>query len=260
MTVNGQTGEIVSPTYNRSADLAELFTALAKAQAVFESAEKAGKNPAFKSKYATLESVMQATREGREKNGLAIIQIPGNSGTNISVTTILGHASGQYIESTFAVAPVKFDAQGAGSVITYLRRYALMAVLGIAPEDDDGNAAVAQPALAPEDSGPRVTAFDPRRLTGETATASRARPAVAPPSPSRDVAVAVASRVRSDIKNATSLDRLNRSGIYGPDAASDEDMIRSQGAVGDKTWQSLVDLDAQRRLELAGFPETEAAK
>jgi hypothetical protein len=62
--------------------------------------------------------------------------------------------------------------------------------------------------------------------------------------------VAVYSRVRSDIKNATSLDRLNRTGIYGPDATADYDAIRSQGE-GEKAWQSLVDLDAQRRLELA---------
>jgi hypothetical protein len=112
--------------------------------------------------------------------------------------------------------------------------------------------------VAPEDSGPRVTAFDPRRLAGENAPASRARPAVAQASPSRDVAVAVYSRIRSDIRNATSLDRLNKTGIYGPDASADYDAIRSQGE-GEKAWQALVDLDAQRRLELAGVPDNRGA-
>jgi hypothetical protein len=126
--------------YRRSPELNELFAALAKAQGAFAPAEKAGQSNF--GKHATLESVLEATKDGRQSNGLAIIQIPGNLGDAVAVTTILGHASGQWIESVFAVRPIKFDAQGAGSVVTYLRRYALMSVLGIAPEDDDGAAAV----------------------------------------------------------------------------------------------------------------------
>jgi hypothetical protein len=130
-----------SSFYRRSRELGELFAALAKAQGAFEAAEKAGKNNF--GKYATLESVFEATKTGRQENGLAVVQLPGNIGDAVAVTTILGHSSGQWIESVFAVRPVKFDAQGAGSVVTYLRRYALMSILGIAPEDDDGGAAVA---------------------------------------------------------------------------------------------------------------------
>jgi hypothetical protein len=151
---DSETGEVFEPvgSYRRSSAIAELFTALSKAQGQFQMADRAGENEAFKrggkvSTYATLAAALEATKEGRAANGLALVQIPSNgAGNNISVTTILGHSSGQWLESTFSVAPLKFDAQGAGSVVTYLRRYAAMAILGIAPEDDDGNAAVQQPA------------------------------------------------------------------------------------------------------------------
>jgi hypothetical protein len=150
---DSETGEVFEPvgSYRRSSAIAELFTALSKAQGQFQMADRAGENEAFKrggkaSTYATLAAALEATKEGRAANGLALVQIPSNgAGNNISVTTILGHSSGQWLESTFSVAPLKFDAQGAGSVVTYLRRYAAMAILGIAPEDDDGNAAVQQP-------------------------------------------------------------------------------------------------------------------
>ncbi len=144
--IDPDSGEITSGYIRYSAQRNELFAALAKAQAKFEMAEKAGANPHFKSRYATLASVVEAAREPLAEHGLCVMQLPGNAGIgNIAVTTILGHASGQWLESVLYVAPVKFDAQSAGSVITYLRRYALMSVLGIAPEDDDGEAAVARP-------------------------------------------------------------------------------------------------------------------
>jgi hypothetical protein len=77
------------------------------------------------------------------KHGIAIIQVPTNGPeSNIGVTTRLAHSSGQWIEGSLYIAPLKFDAQGVGSVITYLRRYALLAMAGVAPDDDDGEAAV----------------------------------------------------------------------------------------------------------------------
>jgi hypothetical protein len=160
-------GEIIAAYHRRSAECGELYGALAKAQGTFVPADRSGKNPHFRSTYATLEAVISASREGCAANGLAIMQLPGNIGENIAVTTILGHSSGQWIESTFYMAPKQWDAQGAGSVITYLRRYALLAVLGIAPEDDDGEAAVARPAT----------------LSGRPV--SKAYPAVQPEAPPR---------------------------------------------------------------------------
>jgi hypothetical protein len=183
--IDRETGEIVSVNYRRSTELNELFSALAKAQTVFAAAERAGENKFLKKEgtgkahtYATLESVLEATKEGRDKNSLAIIQMPGNTGENIAITTLLGHSSGQWIESSFAVRPNKFDAQGAGSVITYLRRYALMAVLGIAPEDDDGEAASIQQPIT---KGVTRTAA-PRSITAVTPPATSAEGSPGPSS------------------------------------------------------------------------------
>ncbi len=165
-----ETGEIVSTYYSRSAQLNELFAAHAKAQATFEPAEKAGKSNF--GKHATLESVLEATAKGRAENHLALIQMPGNGDNhNIAVTTILGHSSGQWVESRLQMAPAKYDAQGAGSVITYLRRYAALSILGVAPEDDDGNAAVTQPS-APVTRGATRTAAPKAPLTEKPAPAN----------------------------------------------------------------------------------------
>lgn len=151
--------EDLTAHYRRSADVGDLFAALAKAQATFKPVDREGKNPHFQSRYATLDAAVSATRDGCSANGLAIVQMPGNLGNNVAVTTLLGHVSGQWIESTIYIAPVKFDAQGAGSVITYLRRYALMAMLGLAPEDDDGEAAVRPPERVRRPNQRRVSAF-----------------------------------------------------------------------------------------------------
>src|SRR5882724_1333332 len=206
--VDMETGEIVTALYRRSGELGELFAALAKAQGMFASAEKAGDNPHFRSKYATLETVVEATRKGRDANNLAVLQMPGNLGDAVAVTTLLGHASGQWIESTFAVRPVKYDAQGAGSVITYLRRYALMSVLGIAPgDDDDGNAAV---SAAP------------------SATATRVSPAKAAPDTNYQLAVAATQRIRKQIAATQFLEELSSTGIWGPSAEDDRRLITAQ--------------------------------
>lgn len=176
-SVGAEIGEIMTLPMRRSAELGELFTALAKAHVSFEPATKDGKNPHFNSKYATLDSAISATRGGLAANGLAIIQMPGNYGDNISVTTLLGHSSGQWIESTVYVAPVKFDAQATGSVITYLRRYARMAMTDIAGEDDDGEAAIAPPLsktrqsqrkhAGPFSTAPKIDAEAPAQFSDE---------------------------------------------------------------------------------------------
>lgn len=120
---------------------AELAAALSAAQSEIYSAPKTEKNPFFKSTYADLASVRAAIREAFGKHGLSIVQIPHTSNGDVLVTTILMHKSGQFIEGTLAIKPVKGDPQGVGSAITYARRYSLMAFAGVAPDDDDGNAA-----------------------------------------------------------------------------------------------------------------------
>ncbi|HEY8623367.1 MAG TPA: ERF family protein [Casimicrobiaceae bacterium] len=130
-----------------SEQINEIAAASAKAQAELENIEKSGVNPAFRSSYAKLGTVLEEVRGKFAKHGIAIWQFAVNGeGSNVGVVTRLAHSSGQWIESEFYVAPAKFDAQGAGSAITYCRRYSLMAMAGVAPDDDDGNAAVARPS------------------------------------------------------------------------------------------------------------------
>ena len=125
----------------RSENLNELGAALAKAQGAIEGAIKDTANPFFKTKYADLSSVWDACRQQLTVNGLSIVQTPTEAENGIGVETMLIHASGQWLSNTFTMPVSKADAQGVGSAITYARRYALAAMVGVAPEDDDGNAA-----------------------------------------------------------------------------------------------------------------------
>ena len=128
----------------------ELFTALAKAQSEVENAVKGSTNPHFKSKYADLAEVLNTVRPVFAANGLSIIQIPSFDGATASVTTCLAHAKGGSITGVSSCVPAKTDAQGIGAATTYLRRYSLAAVCGVAQEDDDGNtAAHSKPATYP---------------------------------------------------------------------------------------------------------------
>ena len=123
-----------------SSELGELFAAVSLAQKEMGSAKKSSANPFFKSKYSDLGEVRKVAQVIHEF-GLSIMQLP--CGEN-SLTTILGHSSGQYIESMMTMKPTKNDPQGAGSALTYMRRYAMQAILGIPSEDDDGNTASRQ--------------------------------------------------------------------------------------------------------------------
>lgn len=129
----------------KSETIGELAKALASAQGMIQNAKKDSENPFFKSKYADLAAVREACQGPLSKNGLAVIQTPRTILTEdvtiISVETLLCHSSGEWISEELSAIPVKTDPQGIGSCITYLRRYALSAVAGVASEDDDGNAA-----------------------------------------------------------------------------------------------------------------------
>jgi len=126
---------------NKSESIKELATALNKAQAEMGGATKDAANPFFKSKYADLSAVVKAVKDAFATNGLSYTQFPIEDGGRIGVETILMHVSGEWLSNSFTVALSKQDAQGAGSAITYCRRYALQAIAGIPAEDDDGNKA-----------------------------------------------------------------------------------------------------------------------
>ena len=127
-----------------SEQIDELSTALSKAQGLIEGAKKDAANPFFKSKYADLASVWDACRAALAVNGLAVIQSPSAEGTRVSVDTLLTHSSGQWVAGTVSVTAKEDSPQAIGSAITYLRRYALQSFVGVAPEDDDANAASAK--------------------------------------------------------------------------------------------------------------------
>lgn len=123
-------------------ELGELFKALAAAQADIEFAEKDSQNPHFKSNYANLASVYRACKAALSKQSLSVAQMLSTRDGNAGCYTILGHSSGQWMRGWLEARPLKPDVQGFGSAFTYLRRYALAAMVGVAPdEDDDGNEA-----------------------------------------------------------------------------------------------------------------------
>lgn len=124
---------------DKSESIKHLAVAMAKAQAEMGGATKGANNPFFKSKYADLGEVVKAVKEPFANNGLSYVQFPIEDGGRIGVETILMHESGEWLVNRFTVNLTKQDAQGAGSAITYCRRYSLQSIAGIPSEDDDGN-------------------------------------------------------------------------------------------------------------------------
>lgn len=127
---------------NKSDTIAELAKAMATAQGEIENAGKNAANPHFKSRYADLAEVLNTVRPVMSKHGISISQFPAFDSGIASVETIVMHTSGEWMTGTSSAPVTKQDAQGVGSALTYLRRYSLAAIAGIAQEDDDGNGAV----------------------------------------------------------------------------------------------------------------------
>lgn len=137
-------------TETRSTEIGELAKALAKAQGLIEGAKKHEKNPFFKSKYADLSSVWDACRHPLSENGLAVLQTVQHINDKSCLVTTLVHESGQWMNSILPIPVVKQDVQALGSAITYCRRYALSALVGICPVDDDGEAAMQEQRKEPK--------------------------------------------------------------------------------------------------------------
>lgn len=120
----------------------QIATALVKAQKAFGPALKTSTNPHFKSRYADLSACVEAVMDGLNANGIALVQQLSECNDGVIVETIFLHESGESFNcGKLHIPAVKHDAQGYGSALTYARRYSLMSACGIAPEDDDGNAA-----------------------------------------------------------------------------------------------------------------------
>ncbi len=159
----------------RSESITLLSKALCKAQCGIRPAIKDSENPHLKSKYADLASCWDACRDALAENGLAVVQIPLATERNeVQLETILMHESGEFVGGTLSIPVTKADAQGYGSALTYARRYALCALVGIAPGEDDGDAASKaaprqnqRPATTPsaQPSGPAAVARTAPRIT-----------------------------------------------------------------------------------------------
>jgi hypothetical protein len=122
---------------NTSIELKQITAALVAFHKEVGKIAKDARNPFFKSSYASLSGILDSINEPLTNNGLSIVQFPdGENG----LTTRLCHISGEWMEATYSMRPVKDDPQGRGSAITYQRRYAIGAVLSLnIDEDDDGN-------------------------------------------------------------------------------------------------------------------------
>lgn len=160
----------------RSETINELAGALALAQGEIVHARKESENPHFRHRYADLASIWDACRAPLASHGLSIMQSPrlvpgGGECWLVEVETTLFHASGQWTSDVLAVPINPTNAQAVGSAITYARRYALAAFVGVAPEDDD-----AQSAIPPERA--RAAAEKPRE------------PKAAPPAPAPEIETA----------------------------------------------------------------------
>ena len=118
---------------NKSEQINEIGKALVAFQTDVKDPSRDANNPFFKSKYVTLDNLLQAVRPLLAKHGLSFVQSPSGDGEKISITTLLIHESGQWIEGEpLLLKAAKADPQGAGSAVTYGRRYSLSSVLGVA--------------------------------------------------------------------------------------------------------------------------------
>ncbi len=173
-------------TRNESATIGALAAALAKAQGQMKGATRDSVNPHFKSKYADLASVWDACRAPLSANGLAVTQTVSSGAGGVTVTTTLLHSSGEWMRDRCTFPVSQNTAQGYGSAITYGRRYALAALVGVAPdEDDDGNAASAgtpPPVRAPQSqvSARTTTEAVREQLAAKLGAATTEVPSVAP--------------------------------------------------------------------------------
>lgn len=148
--------EQVTLIIETSDEIAEIAKALPKAQAAMGEVFKTANNPAFKSKYADLASVVDAVVPALNKHGISMLQPSSFDGDRVHVATMFLHESGQWMRCTMSVLVTKRDAHGIGSAQTYCRRYGLLSMSGVAPEDDDANGSVGLPTTKESRPAPQT--------------------------------------------------------------------------------------------------------
>lgn len=130
---------------NKSETITKIAAALVAFNGEVKSISHDSENQHFRSQYTSLDHMIDETKPVLHKHGLTVMQFPGGDGERITIRTMILHDSGEWIESEpLTLRPVKLDPQGAGSAITYARRYSYAAALSLSlGDDDDGNAASA---------------------------------------------------------------------------------------------------------------------
>jgi phage terminase large subunit-like protein len=138
-------GSAMIGSVRHSQRIGNIASALAAAQLEFLPIYKENENPAFRSKYADLATVIAATQKALAKQGLVVIQSPTTKGKDLTLTSMLVHSSGEWLSSDLTMPATMrdgFTAQTIGSAVTYSRRYALQALIGVSADvDEDGNEA-----------------------------------------------------------------------------------------------------------------------
>lgn len=148
----------------------QIATAFIKAKKAFSPALKSSTNPHFRSKYADLSACVEAVDDAFLENGIVMYQETFEAADGVTVETVLLHESGESIRCGKLHMPAsKEDAQGFMSALTYCRRGSLMAACGIAPEDDDGNAATKTP---PAKKSKATIAWDLETVTAQVMAAA----------------------------------------------------------------------------------------
>jgi hypothetical protein len=189
-----------------SEQITELAGAMLKVQAGLEAAVKDAENPYAKSRYASLNSVVAASREGLLAQGLWLVQYPvaAEPGHLGLVTKIVHAKSGEWQGSLMVMPLAKADPQGYGSALTYARRYSLAALVGLVVEDDDGEAACGRSRSAKK--------RDPARPKGQE---DAARSNHAPEAPS--VSASESEPTRDILKGLPKLEGINYQAVKAPD-------------------------------------------
>lgn len=143
---------------NQAGAMSALYEALAKAQSGMGALAKDAKGNF--GKYATLASVIEVVLPPLSEQGIAVIQMPETSADGMTLITLLCHKAGGVIRTELTMKPAQNTPQGIGSTITYARRYSLMAIAGVAPDDDDGTAGSA--VAKTQQAAPTKTTADSR--------------------------------------------------------------------------------------------------
>lgn len=157
-------------------EIKQIAAAMVRAQKGFAPALKSSSNPHFKSKYADLAACVEAVVDSLNANGIMLMQKQHPNDSGVSVETIFVHESGETFSAGILTVPAsKQDPQGYGSALTYARRYSLMAACGIAPEDDDGNAASKSGAQNGSAEQPSKVRHNSREVKPSTAAADIVR-------------------------------------------------------------------------------------